>query len=115
MTIGLGLPVELESESVTIGFSIQTQFSTPTNISKLWSHLVDPFDVLHHSSEKRSIEKEHFPNLSDNYDEQMYSFQKYTTESNDFDQIDSRKANNFASMRWTVYKALAEIAERYVT
>lgn len=112
--MGLGLPVDLETESVTIGISIQTQFSTPTNLSKLWSHLADPFDVLHRSSAKRSIEKDHIRNLSDDYDEQMNSFQKYATESNFLDHTDSRKTNSLASMRWTIYKAFAEIAERFV-
>lgn len=107
LTVGLGWPVELDPESVTIGYAFQIQFSTPTNISELWSHLENPLDVLDQSRGKRSIEKEHIQN----YDDQMYEFQR-NTELNDIDHIDSRKANNLASMRWTVYKALAEIAER---
>lgn len=107
--MGLGVPVELEAKSVTMGYSILTQFSTPTNLSKLWSRVEDPFGVEHRSSGKRSIKNELIQNFRDNYDEQ-----KHATEWNVLDHIGGKKVSSLASMRWTVYKALAAIADGYV-
>lgn len=108
------MPVNLDVESVTIGYALKSKFSIPSNASHLWSALAYPFDILDNSNKKRSIKRANLGHLSDDYDEQKYNFQKYTTESNVLDHIDSKKANNLASMRWTVYKTLAEIAERCI-
>lgn len=110
LTVGLGVPVEVNPESVTIGFALQTNFLLPSNVSQLWSHLADPFDVSDQSNEKRSIERGRFRELRDDYDEQKQSFHKYSTKSD----VRSKRANNSASMRWTVYKALAKVAERCI-
>lgn len=105
------MPVNLDVESVTIGYALKSKFSIPSNASHLWSALAYPFDILDNSNKKRSIKRANLGHLSDDYDEQKYNFQKYTTESN---VLYSKKANNLASMRWTVYKTLAEIAERCI-
>lgn len=101
---GIGLPVNLDVESVTIGFALKSKFPTPSNASHLWSTLAYPFDILDNSNKKRSIKRARL----------VYNFQKYSTESNVSDHIDRKKANNLASMRWTVYKALAEMGERWI-
>lgn len=104
---GIGLPVNVDLESVVIGYSISTRFIVPSNVSRLWSQLTDPFEVYERPINKRAIETPQLSELNDYEDEQEYNVKS--------DKLDRKeKANNFASMRWTVYKALAEIAERCI-
>lgn len=103
------MPIDLELESVIIGLQIQTKFALPTNSSQLWSNLADPFDLPGTGVGKRAIAK--------GEEKQKYNFAAKVMDRNRIgmgnDFYSEEDTNNVASMRWTVYKAFAEIAERY--
>lgn len=45
MIIGIGIPVELEIESVTVGWVQKSEFFLPENASNYLNFLFDPFDL----------------------------------------------------------------------
>lgn len=108
------MPVNVQAESVLIGISISTSFALPTNMSHVWSGQEDPFEL--HPIKKRAIENTDASKRSDYEDEQNYEFEKDIFENSRIgNDIDSKEeTNNLASMRWTFYKAFAEIAERCI-
>lgn len=87
-------------ESVVVGFKFETKFRLPTNNSHYWAHLanLNSYGDSERSIGKRSLVKKEIVNSAIDYeDEQGYN------EDN---------KNTLGSMRWIVYKALAQIAER---
>lgn len=94
---GIGVPVRADLETVVFGYGIGTKFKMPSNISRVWSEIEDPFEPI----AKRSIDKQEHNAFENRHIE------------NDVD--NEEETNNFASMRWTLYKAFAEIAERCST
>ncbi|XP_031621776.1 uncharacterized protein LOC116339848 [Contarinia nasturtii] len=119
---GVGLPVDLELEAVTMGFVFKSGFILPMNATDFWAVFSDPFDVSTHpitTFNKRSIHENIDDSASTGYDsEQHEQYERHQieaevvesgTESNSIDSSDD--INNYASTRWLVYKGLAEIAE----
>lgn len=115
----VGLPVNLELEAVTIGFSFKCNYILPSNASDYWGVLSDPFDVTSHPIHRRSV-KESEETASSGYDYQQH--EKFERHSVDAGVVESgtiknhienkEPVNDFASTRWLVYKGLAEIAEK---
>lgn len=117
---GVGLPVNLELEAVTIGFVFKYDFWLPQNASDFLQLLSDPFEPQTHTLNKRSVS-----NSEETYgfdDEQQEKFEKHLS---DADVVESGTVmdditndgginNNLATTRWLVYKALAEISEKCV-
>lgn len=99
--MALGLPVHLELETVIVGYAIQSKFRVPTNVTQTWYDVTHPFV-------ERSIKKRATKQQIDYEDEGEYNSQ--ADKSDDHEE----EANNHASMRWTVYKMFAEIAERCI-
>lgn len=91
------MPVHVELETVVIGYAIATKFAIPSNASQVWSQLANPFDVSGKTIDKRAI-----------------STQQKDKQENNFNADRKEEINSFATMRWTVYKALAEIAKRCI-
>ncbi|XP_055300283.1 uncharacterized protein LOC129567437 [Sitodiplosis mosellana] len=124
MIAGVGLPVELNLESVTMGFVFKSGFVLPMNGSDFWAVLSDPFSSTSHPITvfERSIDES--DDESKGFDnEQNEKYERHhvnaeivesgteTTESH-FDSVeDADETNRLASTRWLVYKGLAEIAE----
>lgn len=95
--LGLGLPFHTDIENVVIGYGVTAKFTIPSNATQIWHELTDPFDV-------KPIGKREITQQIDYKDEH---------EANNLDDHEE-EPNNLASMRWTVYKVFAEIAERYI-
>lgn len=91
----------MELESVIVGYGLTAKFNVPSNATQIWSALTDPFDVK--SIGKREITQEN----------ELDDEREYNSEADALDD-DKDESNNLATMRWTVYKVLAEIAERYL-
>lgn len=92
---GVGIPVDLNTEAVTMGFVFKASFLLPKNVSELDHILGDPFDVQTHplrAPARRSVSTEE--------------------DVNDVED-DENRAKKLSSMRWNVYKGLATYAERY--
>lgn len=85
-----------------VGYGVTARFTAPSNATQIWSKLADPFDV-------KSIEKREISQLNDFDDER-----EYNSEADVLDD-DRDESNNLGTMRWTVYKVLAEIAERCIS
>lgn len=124
MIAGVGLPVNLELEAVTMGFAFKTNFILPENASDFYTILSDPFYVRHHpiTSFKRSVEDEH-GNQNGFDTDQNETFERHQVRAqvmesgteahfNSDDYESSEFGSKFASTRWLVYKGLAEIAEK---
>lgn len=99
MHIGIGLPVHVELESVIVGYGVTAKFTAPSNATQIWSELTDPFDL-------KSIGKREITQVNYIDDERDLNAEA------DIVDDDKNEPNNLATMRWTVYKVLAEIAER---
>lgn len=122
MIAGVGLPVNLELEAVTMGFAFKSNFVLPMNASDFWAVFSDPFDATSHPITvfQRSIDESNESMGFDN--EQNEKYEKHHvkaeivesgTESNLDNFDDSDQTNGLASTRWIVYKGLAEIAEKF--
>lgn len=126
MITGIGLPVNLEQEAVTMGFAFKSSFVLPMNASDFWAVLSQPFDVhgTPITSFKRSID-DNDGDVNGFDSEENEKFERHQvraevvdsgTDANDSDADNdddkSNLGNKFASTRWLVYKGLAEIAER---
>lgn len=121
---GIGIPVELELESVTMGWVFKSQFYLPMNATDFTSFFGDPFDVTPHpistffDGRKRSVrgsDKEGFDS------EQNERYEKHEVdvdvvesdiESNANEENENLEEPNLATVRWTVYKGLAALAEK---
>lgn len=127
MITGIGIPVELDLETVTIGFAFKSSFILPMNASDFWAIVSQPFNPTSHPITvfERSINDHDDDELKGFDNEQNEQFEKHYVEAeivengtekveSDFDSVaDSDQTNNLASMRWLVYKGLAEIAEKF--
>lgn len=153
---GIGIPVDLDLESVTIGYVFKAEFFLPENASNFLNILADPFDVTTRPitgkrRRRRSIEEIDVPtevpsNALDEYrgfdSVQNEKFEKHQVQAemvesgtepsdNDDDTSDDEvwfqgdqynRANdpmalkhpqNLATSRWTIYKGMAALAERF--
>lgn len=123
MITGIGVPVNLELEAVTVGAAFKSNFILPQNVSDFYALLSDPFHENSHlvSTFKRSIQD--VDSDENGFDaEQNETFERHQVRAQvvesgtepQFDYDDDKiSGNKFASTRWLVYKGLAEIAERY--
>lgn len=96
--MGIGFPVHVDLESVTIGYGFTAKYVAISNASQIWTGITHPF------VEERSIEKRETPQQIDYEDENEHEYDSAADDENE--------TNNLASMRWTVYKMFAGIAER---
>lgn len=163
---GIGIPVDLELESVTIGYVFKCEYFLPENASNYLNYFADPFDLTTRPitgffvRKKRMLEEpkptELPPPMSpmaeesdSGYDaEQNQKYEKYKvqpelieskTDQPEFedgtdeegelsdadywnredhaawqrDPLRPKGPQNLATSRWTVYKGLAAMAERY--
>lgn len=125
MIAGVGLPVDLDLESVTMGVVFKSSFILPMNSSDFFSYFSEPFDVSAKSTSKRSIDA----SLTNGYDEeQNEKYEKYQVEAevveqggNSISSDPNSEINDFGhteqdssaeTTRWLVYEGLAQIAER---
>lgn len=95
---GVGIPVDLELEAVTMGFVFKAGFVLPNNVSQLEHNIADPFDLNTQPiapPQKRSVEDVRSEGDGDD----------------DGDELHDR--SHLATMRWNVYRGLAKYAERY--
>lgn len=114
----MGIPVSYVDEQVTIGFTIQSKYDLPSNASHVWEYAKESPDVSAHGIDVRSID-DNGEQISNSYDKQynekvQKSFVKAEIVGNGIihDSLeDNEKINRLASMRWLVYKGLADIAE----
>lgn len=103
MITGVGIPVDLDLETVTMGFVFKVGFVLPKNASELTHSFDDPFDVNTHQlapPKRRSVDGDYAANESGGNDV-------------DNENLDDSASNRLATMRWNVYKGLAKYAERY--
>lgn len=101
---GVGIPVDLDLETVTMGFVFKVGFLLPKNVSELAHELNDPFDVSTHQlapPKRRSLD-DYASNESDAND----------IEDENLYESSNGNSNRVATMRWNVYKGLAKYAER---
>lgn len=148
---GIGLPVELNLETVTIGYVFKAQFYLPDNSSEYVNFIADPFDVSTHPissflRKRSSPDEEPTPtekpkNIDGIDSEQNERFEKHkvdaevvesgsVNESTDSiddgdglwvpenhiyndDPLASKVPQNTGTSRWTLYKGMAIIAERF--
>lgn len=117
MICGIGLPIHLDVEAVTIGYSFKFNTYLPVNASDFLG-LAEPFDVTaNHPVIGRSDHE--IENASGYDDEQQERFERSMTETDDIESgtirndIKNSNLNSDApTTRWLVYKGLAEIAEK---
>lgn len=97
---GVGIPVDLELEAVTMGFVFKAGFVLPNNVSQLEHNIDDPFDLNTQpiaATQKRSADA-------------MRSDGEGGDDGDDADEMHDR--SHLATMRWNVYRGLAKYAER---
>lgn len=160
---GIGIPVDLELESVTIGYVFKCEYFLPENATNYLNYLADPFDLTTRpitgffKRKKRMLEEPKPTELPPKMDteksqigfdtELNQKYEKYEVNpeviesQTDEPEIDGDNENelsdadywnredhtawqrdplrpkapqNLATSRWTVYKGLAALAERYV-
>lgn len=148
---GIGIPVELDLEAVTIGYVFKTNFFLPYNTTQVLDHVADPFEVVptpisafdrkrrSNYDESTEIATEIAKNDIEEhrgYDsEHNEGYESHTataevvesgTEPNDssemndemeYDETDDPMApktpQNLGTLRWTAYKGMAAMAERF--
>lgn len=151
---GIGIPVDLEYESVTIGYVLKSEYFLPDNISTVIEFLQDPFDPIQRPLERRkrnvlpdandnknntndqtdmeisnSISKDHYEKYdvdavqigtgvmkSDNVNEyDSNDDSDWDLDEDEYSATDYRitKQNDFATARWTLYKGIETMAERF--
>lgn len=114
MICSLGVPVNLELESITIGYSLKSSFYLPSNTSNFWS-FSDPFNVL--TSPNYVVGRSE---RGSGYDvEQQERFERNMAEMDVVDSgtirndvQNSNMGNHFGTTRWLVYKGLAGVADK---
>lgn len=123
MIAGVGLPVNLELEAVTMGFAFKSSFVLPMNASDFWAVFSEPFDATSHPITvfQRSIDEIDESTGFDNEQNEKYERHHVKAEimesgiESNFDSVENLdQSNGLASTRWIVYKGLAEIAEKFV-
>lgn len=123
MIAGVGLPVNLELEAVTMGFAFKSSFVLPMNASDFWAVFSEPFDATSHPITvfQRSIDETDESTGFDNEQNEKYERHHVKAEimesaiGSNFNSVEnSDQSNGLASTRWIVYKGLAEIAEKFV-
>lgn len=151
---GVGLPVDLDLETVTIVYVFKADFYLPDNITELTNFIGNPFDVSPHPitsfKRKRRAVEEHEPTkkpkpfrdvqkgfdsiLNERYEAYQVDAEviESGTESDDKSEpnlIDAvsvpedniydddpmalNKPQNIKTSRWTLYKGIALMAERF--
>lgn len=122
-----------------MGFVFKSSFFLPMNASDFTSFFSDPFDATPHpintffNGKKRSIDKSTFyrherdtKNFVKSFDAEqnehveMHEVEANVIESgaesndmpNDYNDENTDTETNLSTMRWTVYKALAALAEK---
>lgn len=161
LVMGIGLPVDLDLETVTMGYVFKAEFHIPYNASSYFNILADPFDISTEpisSFYRRSLEE---PKPTESPEKMRIDFSGFDSEQNekyekhqvdvevvesgtetenehvaekisdfdssDYDELTVPKDNNYrddpmslkvpqntATSRWTFYKGLAAIAERFL-
>lgn len=111
--------MSLVDEPVTIGCGVSNFFKLPINTTHFWRYANGALDVSEHDVEARSINEDDEQALSGYDAEQKEKFQKSfieaeivengTAQNDDMENTD--RNNHLASMRWLIYRALADIAE----
>ncbi|KAG4071209.1 hypothetical protein HA402_008944 [Bradysia odoriphaga] len=136
---GIGIPVDLEYESVTIGYVLKSEYLLPDNTSMVLHFLQDPFDPVVRPIQRRR--RSAAPALAIGSQNDSDHYEKYDVEavqigtglttkdeeaehySNEWNEVaddeefapeDYRitKQNDFQTFRWTLYKGLEAMAER---
>lgn len=150
---GIGIPVDLELESVTIGYVFKAEFFLPSNASSFDNFFSDPFDLttqpITGGRRRRAIadstatEKPNTVDGTRGFDnEQNEKYEKYEVEAEivanatdapnetedmsdeeswfEQEQFDRSKdplalkhPQNLGTSRWTIYKGMAALAERF--
>lgn len=149
---GIGIPVDLDLESVTIGYVFKAEFFLPENASNYLNILADPFDLttrpITGKRRRRGIDDTDGPtevpsNDYNGYDiEQNEKFEKHQVNAEiiesgtepssneneltdeelwfqddqynrNIDPMALKHPQNLATSRWTIYKGMAALAERY--
>lgn len=117
----IGIPVNLELEGVTIGIALKTHFYLPTNDTDFLAELSAPFDVKPIPIERRSVDDEQEFASSGFDSKQHEQFERHTVEAKIVESgpepdenVKSTKSpnSNLATIRWLIYKGLAEAAEK---
>lgn len=136
---GIGIPVDLEYESVTIGYVLKSEYLLPDNTSTVLHFLRDPFDPITRPIERRR--RNAAPPLAIASQNDTDHYEKYDVEavqigtglttndggdenSNKWNELDEEeefapedyritKQNDFQTFRWTLYKGIEAMAERY--
>lgn len=162
LVMGVGLPVDLNLETVTMGYVFKAEFHIPYNASTYFNILADPFDIstepISSFYRRRSLEE---PKPTESPEIMRTDFSGFDSEQNekyekhqvdvevvesgtetendhasektsdfdasDYDELTVPKDNNYrddpmslkvpqntATSRWTFYKGLASIAERFL-
>lgn len=119
------MPVDLDLETVTMGFVFKSGFVLPMNVSDFSAIFSDPFDPTTHPITnffKRSVDE-----IDDSVigfdSEQNEKYERHLAEAEvvessteneeDFSNVaSSDEANNFDTIRWLVYQGLAEVADK---
>lgn len=153
--MGVGLPVDLNLETVTIGYVFKAEFYIPWNTSTYFNILADPFDISTQpisvfNRRRREFEEpkptEKPENMSNDYhgfdSEQNEKYEKHQVEAEivdsgteranvpneiDYDELvvpkdhkyrddpmSLKMPQNTGTSRWTYYKGLETIAERFL-
>lgn len=112
--MSLGIPLEIHPESAVIGLSLKSRYYLPPNASDVWHSLTDPFDI---SKNRIAVLRRRSANEIQNDDQEnkldKRPFNIGTADKgmvNDPEYKD--EPNNLSSMRWLVYKGLAQVAEK---
>lgn len=119
MICSIGVPVNLELESVTIGYALKSSFYLPSNTSVFWS-FAEPFNVSTSPNFIVGRSEHEIENGASKYDdEQQERFERSQSEANVIENgtirnnmVNSNIGNNFGTTRWLVYKGLARVADK---
>lgn len=151
---GVGLPVDLDLETVTIGYVFKCEFYIPDNVTEYTNFIADPFDVSTHpissfNRKRRSFEEpeptetpEKIGDVHKGFDSKLNErYESYQVEAevidsgtesiekaeesfyNDIsvpvdhiyndDPMALNQRQNTKTSRWTLYKSMAIMAERF--
>lgn len=112
--------MNLEIEGATIGIALKTQFHLPTNDTDFWAEFSAPFDVKPIPLKRRSVDERQESVLSGYDSKQHEPFESHTVEAEIVESgtesggnvENTELPNSLATMRWLIYKGLAEAAEK---
>lgn len=94
---GFGIPIDLELESLTIGYVFKTQYFLPYNTTELYQQSFTPI----------RIQRDNFYSKK-----RMFGHKNYRTGNSFWDDYNRQKSSfNNSNSRWILYKSLETLME----